>query len=230
MRLPSNLFNYCCVHCDKPLAIAHHGLCSHCNRQIRRYPYCGRCGTELPSDQLFCGRCLQIKPLWNKIVIIGRYSEPLSDLIHRFKFKNQYFLDRTLARLLLLAIRNAKRTHQLTLPDVILPVPLHHWRQWQRGYNQSNLLANWLYHWLAISVRQDLIQRCKHTATQRGLSAVRRRKNLKGAFRVSASIKKYQSVALVDDVITTGSTLNEITKQLRKQGVKHIQVWGLART
>lgn len=135
-----NLFQSCCVHCHTPLKLAKHGLCSRCNRTIRRFPYCGCCGAELRENALHCGNCLQQEPAWDRMVIIGRYNEPLSTLIHRFKFQRQFWLDRTLARLLYLAIRNARRTHGLMLPEVILPVPLHHFRQWQRGYNQADLL------------------------------------------------------------------------------------------
>ncbi|EKX98637.1 comF family protein [Aggregatibacter actinomycetemcomitans Y4] len=166
------------------------------------------------------------------MVIIGRYNEPLSTLIHRFKFQNQFWLDYTLARLLYLAIREARRTHQLPLPEVILPVPLHHFRQWRRGYNQADLLAQQLAKWFKIPVDNGLLLRAKRTPTQRGLTAKDRRHNLKNAFRISTNDRHfpYRSVALVDDVITTGSTLNEIAKRLRQANVVHIQVWGLART
>ena len=184
------------------------------------------------ENALHCGNCLQQEPAWDRMVIIGRYNEPLSTLIHRFKFQKQFWLDRTLARLLYLAIRNARRTHGLMIPDVIIPVPLHHFRQWQRGYNQADLLARQLAKWLRIPYANDVLRRTKRTPTQRGLSAKDRRQNLKNAFQLTPKGKqrRYRCVALVDDVITTGSTLNEIAKQLRKMHVEHIQVWGLART
>lgn len=223
-----NIAGFRCVQCQSKLVIPNHGLCSRCNKKIRCFSYCGRCGTELPRDALYCGKCLQVEPIWDRMVIIGHYTEPLSTLIHQFKFQKQFFLDRTLARLLLLAIYQAKRTHQLILPEVILPVPLHHKRQWQRGYNQADLVAQYLSHWLKIKCDNQWLHRCRHTHTQRGLSAAARQKNLRNAFALS-NIRSYQSVALVDDVITTGSTLNEISRLLRKNGVQHIQVWGLAR-
>jgi competence protein F len=184
------------------------------------------------ENALHCGNCLQQEPAWDRMVIIGRYNEPLSTLIHRFKFQKQFWLDRTLARLLYLAVRNARRTHGLMIPDVIIPVPLHHFRQWQRGYNQADLLARQLAKWLRIPYASDVLRRTKRTPTQRGLSAKDRRQNLKNAFQLTPTGKQrcYRCVALVDDVITTGSTLNEIAKQLRKMHVEHIQVWGLART
>ncbi len=226
-----NWFGFCCVQCHRKLAIATQGLCSRCNRQISRFSYCGCCGSAVVNYPLRCGNCLRDEPAWQRMVIVGRYAEPLSTLIHRFKFNRQFWLDRTLAQLLLLALYEARCYHQLTWPDVILPVPLHHLRQWQRGYNQADLLANYLARWLHIPKRNDLLCRIIHTPTQRGLSAKARRKNLNNAFRANKEIiaANYRSVALVDDVITTGATLNEIAKCLRLAGIQHIQVWGLAR-
>lgn len=226
-----NLFGACCVSCQCKLAVAGHGICSRCDQKIRRFAYCGTCGSELMTDASHCGRCLRNEVEWDRMVIIGHYQEPLSQLIHRFKFQNQFFLDRTLARLLLLAIRDARRRHNLSLPDVILPVPLHRFRHWRRGYNQAALLASSLSDYLQIPYRSDLIKRIKHTPTQLGLTATARRRNLKNAFKINPKIQQggFHSVALVDDVITTGSTLNEIATQLRKAGIEQIQVWGLAR-
>lgn len=227
-----NFWGACCVLCHRQLAIARHGLCSCCNKQIRRFHYCGCCGTELARDELHCGHCLQNEPAWQRMVIVGRYNEPLSVLIHRFKFQNLWFLDRTLARLLLLAVLQARRTHSLSLPDVILAVPLHHRRHWRRGYNQTQLLVDQLSQWLQIPTHKALIKKVKNTPNQRGLSSTARRQNIKNAFKIDRTFLDYgyRTVALVDDVITTGSTLNEIAKALQKVGVEHIQVWGVART
>ncbi|PJG83253.1 amidophosphoribosyltransferase [Caviibacterium pharyngocola] len=226
-----NLFGAACVQCGKTLAIASHGLCSKCNKNISRFTYCGCCGSPVSVYAQHCGNCLRDEPAWDQMVIVGRYSEPLSVLIHRFKFQRQFWLDKTLARLLLLAIYEARRSHRLAFPEVILPVPLHHFRQWRRGYNQADLLATQLANYLALPKNNALLKRTKHTPTQRGLSAKERRNNLRGAFVVDERIAQYgyRSVALVDDVITTGSTLNEIAKKLRQSGIRHIQVWGLAR-
>ena len=226
----SCFFQFSCVHCKRAIHIGRNGLCSRCQKQIKTFPYCGRCGSPLQHYGMGCGHCLRNEPAWDRIVIIGHYLEPLSSLIHRFKFQKQFWLDRSLSRLLYLAVREARRTHGLSLPQAIIPVPLYHFRQWQRGYNQADLLANWLSRWCDVPNCNHVVKRIKHTHTQRGLTAKDRRHNLKNAFAVN--IKKpfpYERVALVDDVITTGSTLAEIAKQLRKLGVKEIQVWGLAR-
>ena len=106
-----NFFNFRCIHCRGNLHIAKNGLCSGCQKQIKSFPYCGHCGVELQYYAKHCGNCLKQEPSWDKMVIIGHYVEPLSILIHRFKFQNQFWIDRTLARLLYLAVRDAKRTH-----------------------------------------------------------------------------------------------------------------------
>lgn len=110
-------------------------------------------------------------------------------------------------------------------------MPLYHFRQWRRGYNQADLLSRQLSRWLDIPNLNNIVKRVRHTHTQRGLSAKDRRQNLKNAFSLAVLKNEfpYHRVALVDDVITTGSTLNEISKLLRKLGVEEIQVWGLAR-
>ncbi|KGQ69414.1 competence protein ComF [Chelonobacter oris] len=218
-----------CLLCRCRLAIADHGICSRCNHQITRFCYCGCCGSELAFDMPHCGKCLTEPPQWQRLVAVSHFRPPLSELIHRFKFQRQFQLDRTLARLLLLAVRQARRTHQLPLPDVILPVPLHRFRHWQRGYNQSELLTKWLSRWLAIPYDKQLLQRTRHTTAQRALNRKQRRKNLKNAFNLRSK-PSYHSVAIVDDVITTGATMTEICKLLQKCGVKHIQVWCLCRT
>ncbi|PJG84325.1 amidophosphoribosyltransferase [Conservatibacter flavescens] len=227
-----NILRACCVQCQQVLAIAAHGLCCRCYRNIPRYSYCGRCGSRLQENAPICGRCLRQKPNWDQIVVASEYRKPLSDLIHRFKFQNQFWLDRTLARLLYLAIRQAKRTHGIALPEAVFSVPLYHTRQWQRNYNQADLLARYLATYLRLPYHADVLWRVKNTPSQRGLSAKARRLNMENAFTISNKITQfsYGSVALVDDVITTGSTLNEIAKQLRQQGIAHIQVWGLCKT
>lgn len=227
-----NWFGIRCVQCQRKLAIPSHHLCSNCYRAIRRFHYCARCGTALSAFALHCGNCLRQPPHWDQLIITGHYSEPLSNLIHRFKFQRQYWLDHALARLMLLAIYDARRHYGLlTRPEVIIPVPLHHLRQWQRGYNQAALIANVLAKKLCIPVDHQFIQRQKSTKTQRGLSAKDRRNNLKNAFQINAkNDRTYHSIALIDDVITTGSTLNEIALLVKKAGVVHIQVWGIAKT
>ncbi len=223
-----NFFAFRCLHCDQHLAIAQHGFCSRCVKLLKPQPYCEHCGAFLRENAPSCGECLQNEPKWQRIVQISAYNRPLADWIHRFKFQDQYWLDQALARLLLLAVKQAQREHGLPLPEVILPVPLFWQRQWRRGYNQAELIAKPLAKWLHIPLDTESLSRIRATISQRELTAAERRRNLKGAFRYQA-VKNYQKIAIVDDVVTTGSTMNMICAELKKAGVKEVQVWTLAR-
>lgn len=218
-----------CWQCGREIAIAKNGLCYACQNAISVSPYCFHCGASTSHYVTGCGKCVAFKREWQHMVIAGRFAPPLSLLIHRFKFQGEYYLDRTLARLLLLAVKNARAERVFPLPEVLIPVPLHHYRQWRRGYNQSQLLTKYLSYWLGIPMDERVIYRHKYTAPQRGLDAPRRRKNIKGVFRLYSSYSSYYSVAIIDDVITTGETLAEMAKILKQAGICHIQVWGLAR-
>lgn len=217
-----------CFHCQGRLAIGANGFCSRCLKLLVKTPYCGRCGAGLLEDSLGCGNCVRDEPKWHRLVQVSAYKSPLVEWIHRFKFQHQHPLDNALARQLLLAIYQAKRQHGLALPEVILPVPLFWKRQWRRGFNQAELIAKPISKWLNIPLDNQSLQRIRETTSQRNFTAVQRRQNLKGAF-VYQPITPYQRVAIVDDVVTTGSTINAICVELLRQKVKEIQVWTLAR-
>ena len=111
--------------------------------------------------------------------------------------------------------------------DCLIPVPLHYRRQFLRGYNQSNQLARMLGRHLNIAVDNRLVKRRIHTAPQFGLDTKGRIKNIQNAFLVKHQ-GEYQSVAIIDDIITTGSTVNELSRVLRGCGIKHVSAWVLA--
>lgn len=223
-----NFWRFCCLACEMPLQISWHGFCSRCVAKIEQSPYCGGCGAKLQENRRSCGECVVSEPKWDRMVRISTYKPPLVGWIHQFKFDQRYDFDLGLARLLLLALKQAQREHQLMLPEVILPVPLFGSRQWRRGFNQADLIASRLAKWLKIPLDRHSLRRIRATSAQKDLTATERKRNLKGAFAYCTKAP-YRRVAVVDDVVTTGSTLNEICQQLRKQGVEEIQVWALAR-
>lgn len=218
--------------CHQPLNLTQHGFCSNCTGLFSSPPNCQQCGEILTTPSIKCGQCLQHPPLWNTLIQVMPYQSPISELIHHFKFQRGFYLDKALARLLLLSILNARRKQYTLLPNLIISVPLHHRRHWQRGYNQAALLAKQLAYWLKIEWSDHIIQRIRPTATQRELNAVARRKNLHRAFILnqhSAKSLKGKRIAIVDDVVTTGATIHNMCTLLKQAGVSDIQIWCLAR-
>ncbi len=114
-------------------------------------------------------------------------------------------------------------------PDLIVPVPLHWRRRFIRGFNQSQWLANYLGRQLNISVDNKLLMRIRNTPPQQQLRRKQRQKNLKGAFQVKRPVEG-QHIALIDDVVTTGSTVSELSRLLKKAGASRVDIWCLART
>lgn len=216
-----------CWLCKMPLALPAWGVCSRCaktlfSREIR----CPRCGLPSASADVECGRCLQKPPPWQRLVAISDYRPPLSPLIHHFKFSGQPELAFAFARLLLLAVRQHEN---LPRPQQLVCVPLWQRRHWRRGYNQSDLLCRALTRWLPCTYQPRALARIRPTATQHQLSARQRKHNLKNAFQLEFPVQGRHMV-IVDDVVTTGSTVAEISRLLLRNGAASVQVWCLCRT
>ncbi len=219
-----------CWLCAMPLALARHGLCSSCTRALlKNPPACPQCGLPSMNPRSPCGRCLQRPPPWQHLVSVGDYRAPLSTLLHRLKFANSTALAWPLSRLLLLCVLQARRERGLPLPDMLISIPLHRRRQWRRGFNQSALLAAPLARWLACPYEPGALVRIKAAGVQHKLSARLRPRNMKNAFRLELALKG-RHIAIVDDVVTTGSTVAEAARLLQRSGVASLQVWCLCRT
>ncbi len=134
-----------------------------------------------------------------------------------------------LSRLLLLEVLQARRVSALPLPDRLVSVPLWQRRHWRRGFNQSDLLCRPLARWLGCDWDSQTVSRVRATATQHHLSARLRKRNLKNAFRLELPVQGLHMV-IVDDVVTTGSTVAEIAQLLLRNGAATVQVWCLCRT
>lgn len=219
-----------CWLCRMPLALSHWGLCSCCTRaSAMPWSVCPCCGLPAGNPAFLCGRCLQKSPPWQRLVAVGEYRLPLNHLVHQFKFIRRPEMAVALARLLLLAVTNAHRTSPLPGVDLLVSVPLYQRRQWRRGYNQSDLLCRPLAHWLGCRYEPNAIVRTRATPAQHHLSARLRKRNLKNAFRLELPVRGLHMV-IVDDVVTTGSTVAEISRLLLHNGAATVQVWCLCRT
>ncbi|UYU32194.1 DNA utilization protein GntX [Siccibacter colletis] len=219
-----------CWLCHLPLRLAQWGICSCCAAALRALPcLCPRCGLPSAHARHACGRCLQTPPPWERLVCVSDYAAPLSGLVQHFKFHNTPALAPALARLLALRVLAARRESGLGQPDMMVCVPLHRRRGWSRGYNQSHLLAAWLSARLCCDYAPDALTRVRPAAVQHQLSARLRKNNLKNAFRLELPVAGRHMV-IVDDVVTTGSTVAEITRLLKRNGAATVQVWCLCRT
>lgn len=202
----------------------HIDLCPSCERDMpRNSPCCLRCGLPLAVSGDTCGDCQRHPRPWHTTWAPFRYAWPLNLLETRFKFSASLASGQVLTRLWCNAGPPPAR------PDCIVPVPLHPRRLRQRGYNQALELARPLARTWCIELQAQGLQRRVHTAPQSELDAVGRRRNLRGAFCVPAHVTLPEHVVVLDDVMTTGATLAECTRTLKRAGVKRIDVWALAR-
>lgn len=201
------------------------GICPHCLTELPvvHHP-CPLCALPLPNaDALACGACLSRPPPYVRCVSATLYAAPADRLIAALKYRSQLPVARALVQLLIAQIGAAPCV------DVILPVPLHWRRRWRRGFNQAEVIANELARGLEIAVQTRWLRRHHATPAQQSLSADARKRNLRDAFIVTGPVAQ-KRVALVDDVVTTGSTAAEITHALLKAGATSVEIWCLART
>ena len=226
------LFPPQCLHCDA-LVPTHGTLCLSCWQAVSfiTQPYCACCGLPFEfsiGDEALCGECLRARPDFSRARAALRYDEHSKALILKLKYHDQTHLAAIYGAWL------AKAGQPLVAAsDVIVPVPLHYWRFVSRRYNQSALLAQALSKACGLPCLPDGLQRTRKTASQAGLTRAQRFDNVRGAF---AANRKYtarlagKSVLLVDDVMTTGATLEQCTKALLKAGAATVNVLTLART
>jgi len=184
---------------------------------------CEHCA--LPCSASLCAECRGHPSPFDGAIAPLRYAEPTIAIVHRLKFHGSHVDARVLGGLLARRIRDAARS----LPDVIVPVPLGSARLLRRGHNQAALLARWVGHELEIPVDYRSCTRTRETPPQTGSSRAARLRNLAGAFAVDRSFAA-RRVAIVDDVLTTGSTVAEVARTLRGAAAESIDVWCAART
>ena len=187
---------------------------------------CARCALPLEHPAERCGICLKREPPFASAWAPFRYGHPLDLLESRFKFHRDLAAGRLLSQLM---IEAAGAQEPGFLPEGLLCVPLHLERLRERGYNQALELAKPLAKALNIPLNTDALIRVRSTSAQTGLDAKARRRNLHDAFAVLDNAKLPAHVAILDDVMTTGTTLRECARVLLRAGAKRVDVWALAR-
>lgn len=223
-------------------------ICDSCLEQIKEIepPFCAKCGRSFVSENAFnniekpvCGKCQNkgSNVKYESVLSLGEYNGTLKEIIHIYKYNKKEQLKKILSEVL---IKKIEMKHEFLKADMLIPVPLHWIRKRSRGFNQSEELGRCISESLKIPMK-NLLKRKRNTRPQIGLSGDERIKNIRGAFKVSLIAKRIwkasngsrfnfegKSVILVDDVVTTGATVNECAKVLKKAGAREVIVVCLA--
>lgn len=199
-------------------------LCTGCYNDLPwQQAACRRCAEPLPEANIkrLCGACLSRSPPFDQVLAPLRFTAPVDRLIHAFKFRNDLAAGRLLGNLLNTAAAGRR-------PDLLLPVPLHASRLRQRGFNQSLELARQIGRAQQIPLAAKLLHRTRATSAQHELPAQARRANIRNAFTLQGPLPG-RHIAVLDDVMTTGHTVAEISRLLRRAGASRIEIWVVAR-
>ena len=234
-KLLSSLFPSRCILCQqtvqKPAVNQSIEICLDCYQALpHNDSCCVQCALPLPEDienGVTCGRCIKNRPLFDYSHSLFRYEDEVIKLIHQLKFGEKISYARSIGEMLFVMFENELLPEQ-EKPDCIIPVPLHDKRLRQRGYNQSTEIARIIAKKTAIPIAHDAVVRRRNTMTQTGLKAKERQNNIKGAFDI-VDVKNYKHVLIIDDVVTTGSTINELARVLKLDGIERVGVLSIAR-
>jgi ComF family protein len=216
-----------CALCEARLHAQGAGLCRHCRLALPggSRARCARCGQGLATAGDACPACGPAGFAFDAAIVLADYAAPLDRLITALKFHGDMALADALGRELARALRRLARP-----PELLVPVPLSHARLRERGYDQAARIAGALGRAAGIPVRARL-RRVRATLAQSGLPRAARLANLRGAFAVEPrGAPLPEHVALVDDVMTTGATLDAAARALRAAGAVHLSVVVAART
>ncbi|QYJ78709.1 ComF family protein [Shewanella acanthi] len=215
-----------CLLCHQSLSADKSGICSVCLQAcLYRTPICLGCGKSMLIQIDYCGECQKQAPI--KVIAPCSYHQGLGPWIAAIKYQRQLAALPVLCEALAERIRQLEQQGLVTFPQAILPVPLHPKRLRQRGFNQAWLIAKELSHSLNLPLVDNSLRRIQDTKPQAGLTGAQRRRNLYDAFELESEFT-YQRIALIDDVVTTGTTIAEISRLFEARFVQ-VQVWCLAR-
>lgn len=220
--------NTTCICCGEDIFDDAHGICEHC---LKTLPYlkgrvCLHCSEPLISDGDYCKACKGKHFMFNRAIAPFCYQDRIVSLVHGLKYQNKKFVASPLAYFMAETYKN----HNFNC-DIIIPVPLCEKRFKQRGYNQTELIGRELSKCINVSLECKSLIRVKETPSQTKLTRQQRKDNMIDAFKVvNKKNIKNKVILLIDDVYTTGATINECSKVLNKAGAKKIYALTLAHT
>jgi len=199
-------------------------LCPGCRDDLPWHcqPQCPRCAIPTPDGQV-CGSCLKHPPAFDHTRTALTYAFPIDQMIPRLKYHGQLAIAPVLGACLAEAVEHAPR------PDRLIAMPLHAKRIRERGFNHATEIARTVARQLALPLDLDSCQRVRDTPPQMGLKHGARRRNVRGAFSCSETVQG-QRIAIIDDVMTTGTSLDELAATLKQAGAREVSCWVVART
>ena len=210
-----------CPMCDKIIS-RHENICTTCHSKFVyiHEPKCKKCGKELRDEaKEYCADCSVKKHYFKLNVAVFVYSDMVSKSLYKFKYHNR----RTYARFYGEAIaKHCANDIRRWNPDVIVPVPIHYKKRIKRGYNQAALIARELGKEINIYVDEKYLYRVVNTRPMKELNKTTRKKNVENAFKIYKNVVKYKKIILVDDIYTTGSTLDACAKALLGAGASEV--------
>lgn len=185
---------------------------------------CPQCCEHSPDGKI-CGACLTSPPDYDLTQVGFYFQPPLVELVHQLKYGQEISHARLLTDLAIEYFINNEI-------EALIAVPIHNHRRRERGFNQAELIAKQMAKSMRIPLLKNAVMRIKATPSQTGLSKVKRQANLNSAFAVDkAKLDGYRRVALIDDVITTGATMQALAKVIKKHSaVDYIEAWAIAKT
>jgi len=212
-----------CVFCHTPSKQAM-ALCKDCEEVLPFLPQtrCVQCALPLKSQHSgICGVCQNNPTYYDKTISVFSYDRPISQLMIDTKFNSKLIYINLLGKLLAQSITEY---YQTPLPELMIPIPLHKKRLRERGFNQSLEIAKIIKKSINLPINFKCVSRIKNTQPQSKTRANLRQKNIKHAFRVN-DFNLPKHIAIVDDIMTTGSTVNELSRILKTSGVEQIDIW-----
>ncbi len=216
------LFPRRCPVCAEIVKPAGSLICPSCFQELSfvKSPVCKKCGKEIADETMeFCDDCMEHRHAYEYGIALLNYNDTARNSMVRIKYHNKReYLDFYGAAL---AVRYERAIRKMNI-DAIIPVPVHPSRRRKRGFNQAEVLAEIVGERLGIPVRTELLKRTKRTLPQKELTAAERLKNLSGAFWAEEMPEDIRRVLLLDDIYTTGSTIEACTRVLLRAGVEYV--------
>ena len=230
-----NLFYPALCHiCGKKTILWNQNLCKDCLKKMKKRlpPFCIKCGRQLSGEaelQEKCSDCKKNNLYFDRVLSVFYYDDVLKELVHNFKYKKLTSLTKEFVELTLDFMREYAIGKKI---DLVVSIPMHPLRLFKREINPSHILAKNIAKKLAVRYSGNLLKKTKNTPPQSKLTRAERMKNVKGSFSMQKNNTPYvrhKKVLVVDDLFTTGSTVNECARVLKESGSSYVEVITLAR-